>query len=156
MLFYPLMHSQLLPVPLRRLFFLACGARLGRDTYPAGNLFDLPFLVIGEYTTIGYQSVLCPHLSTGKRLSHARIRIGSNVTIGAGAMIYGGAVVGDGAIISAGAILGPYVVVGEHAAVKPCSYVKAHTHVAPGETWSGAPAAVESAKARLAVPAATP
>src|SRR5207302_435303 len=100
-LFVPIMHSQLLPVPLRRLFYLALGARLGRDTYPAGILFDLPFLIIGENTTIGYQAVLCPHLITEKRLSYAKIRIGNNATIGVGAVIYGGAVVGDGAIISA-------------------------------------------------------
>jgi acetyltransferase-like isoleucine patch superfamily enzyme len=156
MLFYPLMQSQLLPVPLRRLFYLACGARLGRDTYPAGSLFDLPFLIIGENTTIGYQAVLCPHLSTGKRLSHARIRIGSNVTIGVGAVIYGGAIVGDGVVISAGAVIGPHAVIGEHAMVRPCSFVKSHTHVPPGETWSGVPAAVEPGKVRLAVSAATP
>jgi carbonic anhydrase/acetyltransferase-like protein (isoleucine patch superfamily) len=40
--------------------------------------------------------------------------------------------------------VGPYAVIGEHAVVKPCSYVKAHTHVAPGETWSGVPATAES------------
>jgi acetyltransferase-like isoleucine patch superfamily enzyme len=152
--FDPMLHSELLPIPWRRPFYLALGAHLGRNTYPSGILFDLPLLIIGENTTIGYQAVLCPHLITGKRLSHARIRIGSNATIGAGAMIYGGAVIGDGAIISAGAIVGPYAVIGEHAVVKPCSYVKAHTHVAPGETWSGVPAAVEPAKAQLAVPAA--
>jgi len=149
MLFYSIIHSQILPVPFRRLFCQALGAHLGRNVFPAGILFDLPFVFIGDDAVIGYQVVLCPHLIIGKRLSHARIQIGKNVTIGIGAVVYGGAVVGDGAIISAGAIIGPHVIVGENAIVKPCSYVKAHTHVPPGEIWSGVPATAEPVKTPL-------
>ena len=146
MVFNPIMYSQLLPIPLRRLFYLALGARLGRNTFPAGTLFDLPFLVMGDNTMIGDRATLCPHLITGKRLSYARIRIGNNVTVGVGAVIFSGAVIGDDACISAGAIVGPYAVIGEHAVVKPCSYVKAHTRVPPGEVWSGVPATPESGR----------
>jgi acetyltransferase-like isoleucine patch superfamily enzyme len=150
MLFYPILYSRLLPIPLVRLFYLALGADLGRNVFPpSGTLEDPSFLTIGANTVIGYQSVLCPHLITGKQLSYARIQIGNDVTIGIRATVYGGVVIGDGALIGAGAVIGPHAIVGENAIVKPCSFVKAHMHVPHGETWSGVPATVESFKTPL-------
>lgn len=121
-LFYSLIRTHFLPVPVMRLVYLALGAQLGRNTYSAGAILDPPLTRIGDNCIIGHDAVLFSHAIEGKNLSLAAIHIGNNVTIGAHAVVMSGVTIGDGAIVSAGAV----VIKGGH--------------IGPGEIWGGVPA----------------
>ncbi|RMD80405.1 MAG: acyltransferase, partial [Gammaproteobacteria bacterium] len=96
--FYPPLRSRLLPVPLLRLVYQALGARMGPDSYSAGLLMDPPLIELGARTLVGEDAIVFAHAIEGRRLSHARVRIGSGVTIGARAILMSGVEVGDGAL----------------------------------------------------------
>lgn len=121
-LFYPLIRTHFLPVPLLRLIYLALGARLGRNAYSAGAILDPPLTRIGDNCIIGHDAVLFSHAIEGRRLSLAAIHIGNNVTIGATAVIMSDVTIGDGAIVSAGAV------------------VTKGARIGAGEIWGGVPA----------------
>ena len=121
-LFYPLMRSGAVPIPLMRLLYLALGARLGNNTYSAGIILDPPFIEIGANSAVGQYALLVPHVIEGKRLAHYRIRIGDNVTIGAHAVVLSGVSIGDNAIVATGAI------------------VPKNTVIKANEVWGGVPA----------------
>ncbi len=104
-LFYQLIRTKLLPVPLLRLVYLSLGARLGSNTYSSGTLLDPWFTAVGDNTIIGEDSLVFAHAIEGNRLSHERVTIGNNVTIGAKSIVMSGATVGDGAIIGAGSVV---------------------------------------------------
>jgi len=121
-LFYPVMRSGFVPVPLMRLFFQALGARLGSNTYSSGIILDPIFVEIGDNTLVGQFALIVPHVIEGDRLAHYPIRIGSNVTIGAGSTVLSGVSIGDNAIVSTGAV------------------VKKGTRIGESEVWGGVPA----------------
>lgn len=121
-LFYSLIRTHFLPVPLLRLVYLALGARLGHNTYSGGVILDPPLTHIGANCIIGHDAVLFSHAIEGKHLSLAAIRIGDNVTIGATAVVMSGVTIGDAAIVSAGAV------------------VTKGSRIGPGEVWGGIPA----------------
>jgi acetyltransferase-like isoleucine patch superfamily enzyme len=121
-LFYPLLGSGTVPVPLMRLVYLALGARLGTNTYSSGQILDPPFVHIGSNSVVGLYAVLIPHVIEGSRLAHHTIRIGDNVTIGAHAVVLSGVTIGNNAIIATGAVVQKNTVIGE------------------GEVWGGVPA----------------
>ena len=121
-LFYPVMRSGFMPVPLMRLFFQALGARMGANTYSSGIILDPLFVELGDNTLIGQYALIVPHVIEGERLAHYPIRIGSNVTIGAGATVLSGVTIGDNAIVSTGAV------------------VKKGTQIGAGQIWGGVPA----------------
>jgi acetyltransferase-like isoleucine patch superfamily enzyme len=121
-IFFPLIRSGFLPLPLMRLIYKALGARLGDNTYSSGIIFDPPFVRIGANTIVGQYAQLIPHVVEGRRLAHYSINIGSNVTIGANAVIMPGVTIGDNAIIGLGSV------------------VTKGTHIGPGEIWAGVPA----------------
>jgi len=120
--FYPLMKSNLVPVPLMRSIYLALGARLGHNTYSGGILFDPMLVDIGANTIVGQGAMLIPHIIEGERLAHFPIRIGDNVTIGANAIILADVEIGDNAIVAV------------------ASVVTKGTRIPPGEAWGGVPA----------------
>lgn len=120
--FYPIMKSNLLPVPLLRLFYLGLGARLGSNTYSGGILFDPAFIVIGSDSIVGQGAMLIPHVIEGHRLAHHPIRIGNEVTIGANAIILSDVEVGDNVIIAVGSV------------------VPKGTRIPSREIWGGIPA----------------
>lgn len=120
-LFYPVMRSGLVPVPLMRLFYQALGARLGYNSYSAGILYDPLFITLGDNTLVGEGALLVPHAVEGEALAHQPIRLGNNVTIGAYAIVFGGAEIGDGAIVAAGTV------------------VRKGERIGPGEVWGGMP-----------------
>ncbi len=120
--FYPPLRSRLIPVPLLRLLYQALGARMGPETYSAGLLLDPPLTELGEGTLVGEDAIVFAHAIEGRRLSHARVRIGNRVTIGARAILMAGVQVGDDAIVGAGAVVPKGTVIG------------------PGEVWAGNPA----------------
>jgi serine acetyltransferase len=122
MLFYPLLQSRLLPVPLLRVGYQWLGAKLGTNTWGSGTILDPPFVQIGDDCVIGMDSILCPHVIEGNRLAHYPIRIGNKVTIGAGATILSNVEIGDGAIIGMR------------------SLVAKGARVGAGELWTGIPA----------------
>jgi len=121
-LFYPLMRSGAMPVPLMRLIYLALGARLGANTYSSGIMLDPPFIEIGCNSIVGQYALLVPHVIEGRRLAHYRIHIGNNVTIGAHAVVLSGVSIGDNAIVATGAV------------------VPKGTRIGPDEVWGGVPA----------------
>jgi len=121
-LFYPVMRSGFVPVPLMRLFFQALGARMGANTYSSGIILDPLFVELGDNTLVGQFALLVPHVIEGERLAHYPIRIGSNVTIGAGATVLSGVTIGDNAIVSTGAV------------------VRKGTQIGAGQIWGGVPA----------------
>lgn len=121
-LFYPLMRSGFVPVPLMRLLFQALGARMGANTYSSGIILDPLFVELGDNTLVGQYALIVPHVIEGERLAHYPIRIGSNVTIGAGATVLSGVTIGDNAIVSTGAV------------------VRKGTQIGAGEIWGGVPA----------------
>lgn len=120
--FYPLILSNLVVVPLRRIMYRLLGAELGENTYPAGILYDPPLISIGKNAIIGADSKLIPHALEGEKLAHFAIKLGDNVTIGVNSTILAGSVIGSNAIVAA------------H------SLVTKHTVIGPGEVWAGVPA----------------
>ncbi|MCW5600945.1 acyltransferase [Nitrosomonas sp.] len=121
-LFYPLMRSGVIPVPLMRLIYLSLGASLGRNTYSSGIILDPPLVTIGADSIIGQYALLVPHVIEGKKLAHYPIYIGNNVTIGAHAVILAGVTIGDNAIVATGAI------------------VPKNSKIGSNEVWGGVPA----------------
>jgi acetyltransferase-like isoleucine patch superfamily enzyme len=122
MLFYPIIRSGFMPTPMMRLFYLALGTRLGRNTYSQGIIHDPPFVEIGDNSVVGQYALLIPHVIEGSRIAHYPIKIGNNVTIGALAAVLADVVVGDNAIVATGAV------------------VKKGTRIGAGEVWGGVPA----------------
>lgn len=121
-LFYPILRSGFVPVPLMRLNYQLLGARLGDNTYSSGIMFDPPLIRIGHDCIVGQSSMLIPHVIEGQRLAHYGITIGNNVTIGAQAVVLAGVSIGDNAIVAIGAV------------------VLKDTVIGAGEVWAGMPA----------------
>ena len=132
-LFYPVMRSGFLPVPLLRMFYLALGARLGSNTYTSGILFDPIFVSIGDNSIVGQGALVIPHAIEGEHLSHEPVRIGNQVTIGANAVVLQGCVIEDGAVVAIGAV------------------VAKGTHIGRNEVWGGIPAKRLSVRSDLVV-----
>jgi acetyltransferase-like isoleucine patch superfamily enzyme len=121
-LFYPIMRSGFVPVPIMRIVYLSLGAHLGRNTYSSGILFDPPFIYIGDNTIVGQYALLVPHAIEGTKLTYENIRVGSNVTIGAHAVVLSGVTIEDDALVATGAV------------------VTKGTYIRHGEIWGGVPA----------------
>lgn len=121
-LFYPVMRSGAMPVPIMRLVYLALGAKLGENTYSSGIILDPRFVSVGSNTLIGQFSLIVPHVIENEKLAHHPVVIGDNVTIGAHAVVLAGVTIGDNALVATGAI------------------VKKGTQIAAGEVWGGVPA----------------
>ena len=121
-LFYPILRSGFVPVPIMRLLYLGLGAKLGDNTYSSGIILDAQFVEIGRNSIVGQYALLVPHVIEGKKLAHYPIVMGNNVTIGAGATVLSGVTIGDGAIVSTGAV------------------VTKGSNIGPGEIWGGVPA----------------
>lgn len=122
LLFYPVMRSGFVPVPLTRVLYQALGARLGANTYSSGIILDPRFVEIGSDCIVGQFALIVPHVIEGSRLAHYPVRIGNNVTIGAHAVVLSDVTIGDDAIVATGAV------------------VKKGTRIGPGEVWGGVPA----------------
>lgn len=121
-LFFPIIRTKFIPVPLTRIIYLSLGATLGSNTYSGGTILDPPLTYIGANTIIGEDALLYCHVIEGHHLSHAAIHIGDNVTIGAKSIIMPGVNIDDGAIVGAGAI------------------VSKSTQIGTGQKWAGVPA----------------
>lgn len=121
-LFYPVMRSGAVPLPIMRLVYIALGAKLGDNTYSSGIILDPQFVKIGSNSLVGQYALLVPHALENQRLGHYPICIGNNVTIGAHAVVLGGCVIEDNALVATGAV------------------VKKGTHIPAGEIWGGVPA----------------
>lgn len=121
-IFYPLMRSGAIPLPIMRMVYIALGAKLGDNTYSSGIILDPQFVEAGDNTLIGQYALLVPHALENDRLGHQRIRLGNNVTIGAHAVVLAGCVIEDNALVATGAV------------------VTKGTHIFAGEVWGGVPA----------------
>jgi len=105
-----------------RLVYLALGARLGKNTYSAGVIFDPRFVNIGANTLIGESALLVPHVIDGADVAHYRIVIGNNVIVGARSVVMAGARIGDDVVIAVNSVV-----------TKGCC-------IPDGEVWGGTPA----------------
>jgi len=121
-IFYPIMRSGVVPLPLMRLVYLALGAKLGDNTFSSGIILDPIFVDVGDNTLIGQYALIVPHALENEKLGHYRIKIGNNVTIGAHAVVLAGTTIEDNALVATGAI------------------VTKGTYIAAGEVWGGVPA----------------
>lgn len=121
-LFNSITRSNIVPIPLMRLVYLALGARLGENTYSAGTILDPPLVRVGANTIIGHEATLVAHVIMGRHLSLAPIRIGDNVTLSGGSVVMPGVTIEDGATV----LVRSVVIQG--------------THIGAGETWGGNPA----------------
>jgi serine acetyltransferase len=122
LLFYPIMRSGSVPVPVMRLVYLALGARLGPNTYSSGIILDPHFVQMGANCIVGQFALIVPHVIEGTRLAHYPITVGDNVTIGAHAVVLSDVTIGSNAIVATGAI------------------VPKGSRIAAGEVWGGVPA----------------
>lgn len=120
--FYPLLLTQLVPVPAKRVLGKALGATMGANTYCAGHLMDPALTRFGSNCLVGLNAILTCHSVEGTRLVADPIEVGDNVTIGGYAHIMPGVKIGDGAIVASGAI------------------VPKGVHIGAGEIWAGIPA----------------
>lgn len=121
-LFFPIIRTKFIPVPLTRIIYLSLGVSLGSNTYSGGTILDPPLTYVGANTIIGEDALLYSHAIEGHHLSHAAIYIGDNVTIGAKSIVMSGVKIGDGAIVAAGSV------------------VLKNTQIKSGEVWAGVPA----------------
>lgn len=121
-LFFPIIRTKFIPVPLTRIIYLSLGASLGSNTYSGGTILDPPLTYVGANTIIGEDALLYCHVIEGHHLSLAAIHIGDNVTIGAKSIIMPGAIIGDGTIVAAGSV------------------VLKRRQIRTGEMWAGVPA----------------
>lgn len=121
-MFNSLLPSILIPVPLMRHIYIALGAKLGKETYCSGVIYDPILVTVGSNTIIGFDSFICPHALEGHKMAFYPVKIGDNVTIGMKSVIMAGTTIGDRSIIAAGSILTKGTIVG------------------PDELWAGAPA----------------
>jgi hypothetical protein len=120
--FYMLTRSGSIPVPLMRMIYVALGARLGKNTYTAGIIYDPIFIKVGDNTLMGQSSLLIPHAIENEFLSHEPIVIGDNVTIGAMVIILQGVKIGNNALVASGSVVTKGTVIGDN------------------EIWGGVPA----------------
>ena len=123
-LFY---NGALLPPPLRKLFYQAMGANIGRGIVSVGGRICDPYLVtIEENCMIGDEALLLGH----------EVATGDDEDI----LILGQVRVRKGAIVGARSVVMPGVTIGENAMVKAMSMVPMNARVGANEVWAGVPA----------------
>ena len=136
----PVIFSRLIPAPFTSLWYRFLGARIGRQSFPSGSvLADPHFITLGDEVTLGFNSVLTPHVMVGESLSHERIVIGDRVTVGVNTVVYGGVEIGDGALVLANSAVVPGTRIGENEmwGGNPAQKIKT---LKPGDrAWNGAP-----------------
>jgi len=90
---------------LKRVFYRAVGAKIGRDvSFGLGAVVDVfyPELIsVGDNTIIGYNTVILGHEFLTDEWRSGTVEIGKDVTVGANCTILPGVRIGDGAVVSA-------------------------------------------------------
>ncbi|WP_054763670.1 acyltransferase [Methylomonas koyamae] len=122
LIFYPVMRSGIIPVPFMRLFYKALGAKMGKNSYASGIIFDPQFVQMGDNCLIGQNALLVPHNLEGKSIGHDFITLGNHVTVGANAVVMSGVNIEDYGVVAVSAV------------------VKRGTLIKKGEIWGGVPA----------------
>jgi hypothetical protein len=116
----------LLPPPLRKLFYAALGAKMGKGIISiGGRLVDPHLITVEENAMIGDDALLTPHAyarTSSDLLILGRIEIKRNAIVGAKSMILPGVTVGENSMISA------------------MSLVPMNTKIPPNQIWGGNPA----------------
>ena len=98
------------------------GVKMGKQTAVAGVLRDHPLLEIGDYATIGQNSVLTAHAITHDEIVMEPIRIGRGAVVGINCVVMPGVELGEGAVLAPGGV----ATIG--------------TKILPYELWGGIPA----------------
>jgi hypothetical protein len=116
----------LLPPPIRKLFYSALGANMGKGIISiGGRLVDPHLITIEESAMIGDDALLTPH-------AYARTR--SDI------LILGRIEIKKNAIVGAKSMLLPGVTVGENSMINAMSLVAMNTKIPPNQIWGGNPA----------------
>ncbi len=104
------------------LVYLLFGANVGKDTALAGILRDHPLLQIGDYATIGQNSVITAHAITHDQVVLMPVVIGDNAVVGVNCTVLPGVRLGENAVLAPGAV------------------ATLGTDIPPNELWGGIPA----------------
>jgi len=116
----------ILPPPLRKLFYAALGAKMGKGIISiGGRLVDPHLISIEESAMIGDDALLTPHAyarTTSDLLILGKIEIKRNAIVGAKSMIL------------------PGVTVGENSMINAMSLVPMNTKIPANQIWGGNPA----------------
>jgi acetyltransferase-like isoleucine patch superfamily enzyme len=118
---------QLVPPPMRAIFYRALGTRMGSGLQLINGSFSDPNLVtLGDQVMIGADAAVWCHIitasATGDNLVLAKVQIGSNALIGAKSVLFPGVSVGEGSMVIA------------------ASVVPMNTKIPAYEVWGGNPA----------------
>ena len=119
-------YPNLLPAPLRTIFYKSLGAKISPGALIFGKLSDPSLISIGRNCIVGANTWALPHVLTRKG--------GENV------VILGEIVLEDHSLVGAATLLLPDVVIGKGATVRVMSYLPMRTRVPEGEFWGGNPA----------------
>jgi len=104
------------------LVYLLLGARVGKNTALAGTLRDHPLLHIGDYATIGQNSVVTAHAITHDEVMFMPVIIGRNAVVGVNCTVLPGVMLGENAVLAPGAV------------------ATTGARIPPNELWGGIPA----------------
>jgi hypothetical protein len=116
----------LIPPPMRKLFYMMLGARMGKGIISiGGRLADPSLISIEENAMIGDDCLLTPH---------AVARTSSDV------LILGRIEIKRGAIVGAKSMILPGVTIGENSMVNAMSLVAMNSKIPPNQIWGGNPA----------------
>ena len=80
------------------------GAHMGKQTAVAGVLRDHPLLEIGDFATIGQNSVLTAHAITHDEIVIEPIKIGRGAVVGINCVVMPGVELGEGAVLAPGGV----------------------------------------------------
>jgi acetyltransferase-like isoleucine patch superfamily enzyme len=119
-------YPNLLPSPLRTLFYKCLGAKIADGALIFGKISDPSLVCIGENCIVGAHTWLLPHVLTRKG--------GENV------LILGRIHLENSSLIGASTLILPDTIVGKGAIVRVMSYLPMRTRVPEGEFWGGNPA----------------
>lgn len=124
-LFYvgPLSSSKLIPAPFTSWWYRFFGASIGKASFPANSMIcEPPLVTLGDQVTLGYNSLLTPHIMVGEKLDLQKIIIQHQATLGVNCVVYGDVEIGEGSLVLANSSVVP------------------GTRISPYEMWGGNPA----------------
>jgi acetyltransferase-like isoleucine patch superfamily enzyme len=104
------------------LIYAAFGTKVGKQCAIAGVLRDHPILYIGDFATIGQNSVITGHVIVHDKIILKPIKIGPNAVVGINCVVMPGVILEEGAVLA------------------PGSVATMDTHIPAYEFWGGTPA----------------
>ncbi|MCG5512180.1 DapH/DapD/GlmU-related protein [Ectothiorhodospira shaposhnikovii] len=104
------------------LIYKILGAEVGKSPAFAGTIRDFPLISLGDFCTVGQNSVITAHIISGNKIVLKRIAIGERAVVGINCVVMPGVTMGAGAVLAPGAV------------------ATTGTNIPAGELWGGIPA----------------